>query len=297
MSADATADGGSESSIEGPDNTDQAKDGSADGDSPSEEQSQAQPGVFKAITDRETLEALLDPVGRLVDECKIHLEEDSVQVRAVDPSNVGMIDLELESSAFESYAANGPTTGVNIAKFEKIMGMANKDQQINLDLDEESRTLHIEFGGAHYQLALIDPASIRKEPDIPDLPLPAEVTTEWRMIDRGIRFADMVAENVILGVDAETDEFRIEAEGDADELDIRHDENDGEDSVEAVSHDGESVDSLFSLDYLGDMRKAIGKSGQTTVRLGNEYPVKITFGLDGADGEATYMLAPRIQSN
>jgi len=34
-------------------------------------------------------------VSVLVDECKIHLEEDGLEIRAVDPANVGMVDLSL----------------------------------------------------------------------------------------------------------------------------------------------------------------------------------------------------------
>ena len=49
----------------------------------------------------------LDPVSALVDDCKIRLNEDGLSIRAVDHANVGMVDMSLAKSAFESYEADG----------------------------------------------------------------------------------------------------------------------------------------------------------------------------------------------
>ncbi|OTE98882.1 DNA polymerase sliding clamp, partial [Halorubrum sp. SD612] len=124
--------------------------------------------MFKAIVGASTFQDALDSVSVLVDECKIRLNEEELSIRAVDPANVGMVDLTLEAAAFESYEADGGVIGVNLARLEDIAGMANSGDLIHLELDEETRKLHIEIDGLSYTLALIDPDSIRQEPDIPD---------------------------------------------------------------------------------------------------------------------------------
>jgi len=53
------------------------------------------------IINATTLQETLDTVGALVDECKIHLDEDGIRIRAVDPANVGMVDVTLDASALE----------------------------------------------------------------------------------------------------------------------------------------------------------------------------------------------------
>ncbi|PSQ23892.1 DNA polymerase sliding clamp, partial [Halobacteriales archaeon QS_9_67_17] len=63
--------------------------------------------MFKAIVSAETLGDALDSVSVLVDECKIRLEEEGLSIRAVDPANVGMVDLSLSAAAFESYETDG----------------------------------------------------------------------------------------------------------------------------------------------------------------------------------------------
>ena len=247
--------------------------------------------MFKAIVGASTLQDALDSVSVLVDECKIRLNEDALSIRAVDPANVGMVDLTLEAAAFESYDADGGVIGVNLARLEDIAGMANSGDLIHLELDEETRKLHIEIDGLSYTLALIDPESIRQEPDIPELDLPAEIVVEGAQLDRGVTAADMVSDHIRLRV-AEADEaFLVEAEGDTDDVDLELTRED------LIALTAGPADSLFSLDYLKDMNKAIPGDAEVTVELGEEFPVKLHYGFGEGLGQVTFMLAPRIQSD
>ncbi|MFC6731368.1 MULTISPECIES: DNA polymerase sliding clamp [unclassified Haladaptatus] len=247
--------------------------------------------MFKAIVSAETLRTALDSVSVLVDECKIHLNEDGFAIRAVDPANVGMVDLTLDASAFESYEADGGVIGVNLSRLENIAGMASSGQLVQLELDEETRKLHIQIEGLEYTLALIDPDSIRQEPDIPNLDLPAQVVIEGRDIDRAVKAADMVSDHIALGVEEADELFYVSAEGDTDDVRL---ELPREDLIDLQAGQARS---LFSLDYLKDMNKAIPKDGEVTIDLGEEFPVKLHFELAEGQGSVTYMLAPRIQSD
>ena len=246
--------------------------------------------MFKAIVSAETLKDALDSVSVLVDECKIRLNEEEFAIRAVDPANVGMVDLSLAAAAFESYEADGGVIGVNLGRLEDIAGMANSGDLIHLELDEETRKLHIQIDGLSYTLALIDPDSIRQEPDIPDLDLPAEIVLEGSQLGRGIKAADMVSDHIALRVDPDEEAFYIEAEGDTDDVDLKLDSDD------LIDLTAGAADSLFSLDYLKDMNKAIPKSTEVTAELGEEFPVKLHYEFAEGLGQVTYMLAPRIQS-
>ncbi|SNR62703.1 DNA polymerase sliding clamp [Halorubrum vacuolatum] len=247
--------------------------------------------MFKAIVSASTLQDALDSVSVLVDECKIRLNEEELSIRAVDPANVGMVDLTLEAAAFESYSADGGVIGVNLARLEDIAGMAASGDLVHLELDEETRKLHIEIDGLSYTLALIDPDSIRQEPDIPELDLPAEVVVEGAQLNRGVKAADMVSDHIRLRVDEAEESFYIEAEGDTDDVDLKLTRED------LIAFSPGPADSLFSLDYLKDMNKAIPADAEVTVELGEEFPVKLHYGFGQGLGQVTFMLAPRIQSD
>jgi len=247
--------------------------------------------MFKAIVSAETLRAALDSVSVLVDECKIRLEEDGITIRAVDPANVGMVDLSLAASAFESYETDGGVIGVDLSRLEEFASMADADQLIQLELDEETRKLHVQIEGLEGTLALIDPESIRQEPDLPDLDLPADIVLEGADIARAVTAADMVSDHIALGVDADEETFYVDAEGDTDDV---HLELTREDLIDLTAGDAHS---LFSLDYLKDMNRAIPGDAEVAIELGEEFPVKLHFDIAEGEGSVTYMLAPRIQSD
>jgi len=247
--------------------------------------------MFKAIVSAETLAGALDSVSVLVDECKIHLEEEGLAIRAVDPANVGMVDLSLDATAFESYETDGGLIGVDLSRLEDIAGMAESGQLVQLELDEETRKLQIRIDGLEYTLALIDPDSIRQEPDIPDLDLPAEVVLEGKDVNRSVKAADMVSDHIALGVDGGEEYFYVDAQGDTDDVHLELTEED------LIALRVGPAHSLFSLDYLKDMNKAIPADAEVTLELGEEFPIKIHYVFAEGDGQVTYMLAPRIQSD
>jgi proliferating cell nuclear antigen len=249
--------------------------------------------MFNAIATKSELESFIDPISTLVDECKLHLDEDALTARAVDPANVGMVDADLEASGFESYEADGGVIGVNLSRLEDVVGFADSGDLIHLELDEETRKLHIEIEGLNYTLALIDPDSIRQEPDLPDLDLPATIVLEGRRLNRGIKAADMVSDHITFAVEENADFpdlFVIEAEGDTDDVRVELEEEDVIDLTPGAAH------SLYSLDYMKDLNKAINAGDEVSVELGKEFPINLFFDIAEGNGSVRFMLAPRIQS-
>ncbi|MDS0284710.1 DNA polymerase sliding clamp [Haloarcula onubensis] len=244
--------------------------------------------TFSAIVSADTLQSALDSVSVLVDECKIHLEPEGLEIRAVDPANVGMVDLELAASGFESYEADGGLIGLNLTMFKKVIGMADSSQLIHLELNEQIRKLDIRFGEVDYTLALINPQSIRQEPDIPSLDAPVTLTATGKQLDRGVTAADLISDHVVLETTADH-ELVIDAEGDTDDVQVTFDEDDLVDG-----RINESVSSLFSLDYVTSIVGVMDADHEVEVRLDDEMPFRMSY--DHSDGAAsvTYTLSPRI---
>jgi proliferating cell nuclear antigen len=232
----------------------------------------------------------LETISVIVDECKIHLTESGLEIRAVDPANVAMADIELGAGAFESYEASGGVIGVDLTRFEDIIGMADSGQLVQLTLDQETRKLHISLDGLEYTLALIDPDTIRQEPDIPELDLTASLSLEGRDLDRAITAADMISDHIEFGVDADDEIFYARAEGDTDDVTVELDRDD------LLSFSPGEAQSLFSIDYMNDLKKSIGSDAEISIRLGEEFPMKMEMQFAEGDGNALWMVAPRIQS-
>lgn len=247
--------------------------------------------MFNVIVNQSTLAKAIDSVNVLVDECKIRYNEDGLVIRAVDPANVGMVDISLAKPAFESFDTNEGIIGVNLNRLSDIISMGDSDSLVEFDLDEETRKLHIYIDNMSYTLALINPDSIRQEPDIPSLDLPVEAIIEGSEIHRAIEAADMVSDHISLGFNEEKDEFTVSAEGDTDDVIYSID------NEKMIDFTPGNANSLFSIDYLKDIKRGIPKNSEVTVNVGTEFPAMFHLGLEEGLLDVTYVLAPRINSD
>ena len=249
-------------------------------------------GQFEAAIEANHLQQIIKAVHAVVDECRVHLCDDGLVIRAVDPANVAMVDEHVSTDAFETYGTDRGEIGIDLDQLSEVVGIADDgDDLVQFDLDAKTRKLDVQVNAVKYTLALIDPEAIRMEPDIPDLDLPASFSIGQADFKRAIRAADMVSDHVWFRVDADEACFVAGAEGDTDDVEL---EVDGEDLENADLHE---ADSLFSLDYLKDLRKPIPQDTAVDVQLGKEFPVVLGFELADGAIDITYMLAPRIQGD
>jgi proliferating cell nuclear antigen len=249
-------------------------------------------GQFEASIEVGHLQDVVDAVSAVVEECRIHLTEDGLVIRAVDPANVAMINEQVSADGFEAYDTDCGEIGVRLDPLDEILGIAdNDDDLIQFDYDAQTRKIQITVNAVEYTLALIDPASIRQEPDIPDLDLPASVGVEQSDLKQAVRAADMVSDHIKLRVDEREQSFIAEAEGDTDDVEFEL----SADDLENTSFGAAS--SLFSLDYLKDLRKPVPKDTIVRMDMGEEFPVKLHFEMADGTVNVEYMLAPRIESS
>ncbi|MCX8206354.1 MAG: DNA polymerase sliding clamp, partial [Methanothrix sp.] len=174
---------------------------------------------------------------------------------------------------------------VDLVRLSDLLSMADRGERVRLELLEDERKLKIGVGSLSYTLSLIDPSAIRKEPRIPELDLPAHVTIPGAEFRRAIKAAEKVSDHVVLGV--KDDVFYMEAKGDIDALKLTMP------SSELLDMKPGEARSLFSLDYLSDMSKSIGKAPEVKLEIGIDYPLRISFRLN--EVYVSYLLAPRIE--
>ena len=244
--------------------------------------------MFKAVIGAEKLKDAIESISTLVDEAKFKLTTDGISVRAVDPANVAMVSLDLAKDAFDSFEATEGELGIDLTKLNGIMEMADKSDNIELILDETAHKLIIQMRGLSYTMSLLDPSSIRKEPKVPSLDLPAHIIIRGEDLKRAVRAAEKVSDYMSMGVRG--DVFFMEAEGDTDNVKLEMTKD------QLVDIKAGEAKSLFSLDYLTDISKIAGKTEEVSIDLGKDYPLKVRFKIAQGHGEVSYMLAPRVES-
>jgi len=129
-----------------------------------------------------------DLLSVLVDECKVRFDADDdedpeVHVRAVDPANVGMVEVRIPADAFDAYEVEESTViGLPLSELTTITDYARKGGNGDnpgdpVIVEQVGKRIYVRVEpedkwnrtGSFFE---IDPDSIRQEPDIPDLDRP-----------------------------------------------------------------------------------------------------------------------------
>jgi proliferating cell nuclear antigen len=244
--------------------------------------------MFQARTKADTLKELVTVVSILVDEAKFSIDANGISLRAVDPAHVAMVDLKLSKDAFESYTADETDLGVDVSKLDQFLRLAKSGDLVDLYHDEDKRRLNVTVGNTTKKMSLIDTTGM-SEPKVPNLSLPAKVTLKIDEMSQGIRASESVSDHIALTATPEY--FEIVCEGDTDQVQMKLSKDQ---LIELEVKD--KVRSLFPLEYFSNMMRAIPPQSKLTLRLGNDYPVKLEFEIAGGKGNVTYLLAPRIES-
>ncbi|WP_135852079.1 DNA polymerase sliding clamp [Halorussus salinus] len=248
---------------------------------------------FHAVVDADAIRTAVTLVDALFDECHLYFEENEIRLSGIDPATVASVELTLGRGAFDAYEATGVHTGVGLSRLKDVVGMADSGQSVEFDLAPETRTLEIRIGGLEYTLALLDPDTIRKPPDRPDggFDFAGEVVARADDFDRAVRAADMVSNHLALGIDADEETFYVEAEGDTDDVSLALADDDLVDFTPDEAH------SLFSLDYLTAIDRAMPADRDIELQLGTEQPATIAYEFADGAGSVEYIVAPRISSS
>ena len=248
--------------------------------------------MFKARIKADNLKEFIGTVGSLVDEAKLNVNEDGMQIKAVDPSHVAMIEANLIKSAFDSYEADVAEMGIDVDKFKTVLTVAGKEDMVSLEKDDKLNRLVVNIGNLTRAMPLLDTSGM-PDPKVPSLDLPAFVSVSVEEISQGLKASKSVSDHIALSTTK--DSFRLICEGDNQN---RVDLTLGKEQLEKLVSPEETT-SLFSLEYFALMVNSLPPDRILHINLGNDLPVKVDADLaiedlTGAQGNVKFLLAPRI---
>ena len=248
--------------------------------------------MFKARIKADSIKEFIGTVGSLVDEAKMNVSDDGIQVKAVDPSHVAMIEANLVKSAFDSYEAASAEMGIDVDKFKTVLAVAGKEDMVDLEKDDKLNRLVVNIGNLTRAMPLLDTSGM-PDPKVPSLDLPASVSVSVQEISQGLKASKSVSDHIALSTTKNS--FRLVCEGDNQN---RVDLSLGKEQLEKLDS-AEDTTSLFSLEYFALMVNSLPADRILHINLGSDLPVKVDADLavddmTGAQGNVKFLLAPRI---
>lgn len=253
---------------------------------PDEEQAEDEAGRLGLRADTDMLGVALDAIEAVADEAVAEFGPEGARVHVVDPANVLMADVSVPADAFESYAGRDLKLGLRVPRLMGVLKHA--DAEANIEWDREDYRLRVKAGSLDARLSTLDPTTVRTQELGEDLYKQTTVTftIDGDDLTRAIRAVDVMGVDVVRLLADEDGFTGVKVRGDTDSVEVEFDAE--------FSAATEPVESMLSLDYLKEVRKALPKDVELTVHGRTEFPAIIEFDHEGV--EVAFLLAPRVES-
>ena len=235
----------------------------------------------------------INVISELVNEVRLKIDKDKIELVAMDPANVAMVIFNLLSSAFTEYKVDKPEEiGISLDSLKAILRRVKPSDVISIELDKERNRLKIQLRSENvrtFNLALIDIED--KHQKIPDLNFPLKVEMNSVVFDEAVQDMDVIAESVVLVVDK--DRFLVEAESNLSDAKSEIGKDSG---VIIKTNTKEAVKSKYSIEYLKKIIKGSKLSDKVNIQFSKDYPLRVDY-LVKDRLSLTVILAPRVSND
>ncbi len=242
--------------------------------------------MFKAeLSDSNILKTSFDAISSIVDEVQIQTDSEGFRLDALDRSHITFVHLELKASLFDEFICDEPEKiNIDTDELMKVLKRSKSDDRVLMSLDEGNFIITFEGEAKRtFKIRLID---IEYEsPTPPQLNHPTNIEVPFSLLKDSIQDMDIFSDKIALKVDS--DKFVASAEGEFGDANIEY--------LHGEKID-ETVKSIFSLEKVREMLKADKFSDFAKISLGNDMPLNLTLKMLSEDGELSFLLAPRIES-
>lgn len=238
-------------------------------------------------------------ISELVTEAQFNATPEALELVALDPATVAMVDFKLLASAFADYEVDkdGEHIALNLVNFKQVLRRAGSSDAITLETVDGKLKATIKGQSTRtFHLPLIDFESEKRS--LPDISYTATVTTTSSQFSDAIDDADIVAESVALLAQDKT--FTIQAEGDLSKVNIDVPQDEDTKIVIKEEIDGEEVEmpikARFSIEYLKKMVQGSKLADKVTLSFRTDHPLKVEYKQLNKVA-ITFILAPRVEND
>ena len=232
---------------------------------------------------------MLVATGDLAETVAVMVDQDGMRYNTMDPTHVGMIQVDCPKSAFLEYSvpAGSFCFTLDVDDAVRMMKRFGRNETVAVGTDGDG-TVFVSAAGHNYRMKTQDEKEYRKCPHIPyefSAKAALNVNNVQRMLNaiKSVPGTARAGHNDKNGVPASEKSVEISIGGG-----LRIEGLNGEGSFEAACDSNGSDAGKYSMDYLSGVLKGVG--GTLRIFLGHEWgPAKLEW------RHATYWVAPRIE--
>jgi proliferating cell nuclear antigen len=247
--------------------------------------------MFSAtLTDIRLLKDSIDTIAGLIDEGVLRFKPEGIELTAADRAMVAVVDFKLGSNAFESYSCDKPATaGLNLLNFLTILKRAGPMDRLTLKLGDGEGRLEMTLVGESTRRFAVPLLELNADevPNVAGFEFTANAEVSTDVFSAGVEDAGVIADSVIIELDPLS--LKMWAEGDSSRTELKLEK--GSVALSTVNAQ-QAVKARYPLDYLKKMLKAGKLSDKASLKLSNDYPLRLDFSSDKV--KLGFVLAPRV---
>jgi len=250
---------------------------------------------FKAtISDTKLFKGILENLHVLVDEVDFIVDRESFKVTQMDPSHVAMVAWRFPKQAAEEFEV-GPDVPFKIRfNLEQVLKFFKNlsDESLKLSWRGTEEKLIFKFGRKLYSMPTLE-ASGEEVPQ-PKIQPAVKAKIVASTLNKSIRDIADISDQVEMGIRERV--LKLHGASEVSDCLVEYTPQD-EDCLSVESkNDGTEVCSKYSLSYLEEIAKALGKIGDVLVlEFDKDMPLKLSADAQGF-GDLCFWLAPRIEA-
>ena len=234
---------------------------------------------------------IIQSLATLIDEASFTISSDGLRLRALDPSRIAMVNLELPSTVFEEYSCDEEVkVGIDINELNKVLKRSKADERVEIEIEEKKVRVKI-LGKAtrSFGMPLIDIVS--EELPLPNVEFKVKAKLLSDTLKDAISDAELVSDSVHF--EALEDLLKLKSSSDKGDVEVVFDKESGA-LIEYETTENSSA--TYSVSYLSDMlSKASSLSDVVALEFSSNMPLSLTFEIAGG-GKLAYFLAPRMEA-
>ena len=211
----------------------------------------------------------VDAISAFITEGNFRFSEQGIKFKATDPSQIVLVDFELDKKVFDKYDIEPTYVGLDVSELGKIMSRAQASDKLYMDLTDSELIIKLEGELMRtFNLPLIDVPDVEINP--PKQNFDAKVEIAAKILRECLKDASLFDSSVILKV--KNTQFLIEAKsnhGTLSELAKKTRNVEIKASSEAVAK--------YSLSFFQNIVKEAHPDDKISLELKSDSPMKVSY--------------------
>ncbi|MEI7961055.1 MAG: proliferating cell nuclear antigen (pcna) [archaeon] len=224
----------------------------------------------------------VESIASFIPEGNFRFSDKGISFKAIDPSQVVLVDYFVDKKHFDKYVIEPNFVGVDLVELNKILQRAMPDDKMLLDVSDAEMKIRFESDMKRsFRLPLIDVSD--DDVKIPSIEYEAKIDISAASFKEVLKDASLFGSSIVLK--ATDGKFFIEAKGSQGVM---------ESEATKVSHvsSKKEITAKFSLNFLQNIVRQAENEKQLTIELKNDAAMRVSYLI--GPGKIVFYLAHMI---